>query len=196
MTNDIIKKVKKKIAVFGSAVNDHAEQIAPKIKALGEALAEKNIILLTGACSGIPYKTALAAYRKNKTEIWGFSPNTTLEDQIRLNPDDDNSIYSKLIYVPAGYKYVDNIEVCRKYRNVAATAECDAAILVSGRWGTMNEFTNLNDMGKVIGILTGTGGIADLIKDLYKKISKPSKAVLIFNSSPEKLVEEVLTELN
>ena len=60
----------------------------------------------------------------------------------------------------------------KKYRNVSSTANCDAGIIISGRWGTMNEFTNLYDMGKVIGILTETSGVADEIKNLSKKINK------------------------
>ena len=71
----------------------------------------------------------------------------------------------------------------------------DAGIIISGRWGTMNEFTNLHDMGKVIGVLTGTGGVADDLSSLSKKIHKPSKAVVIFDSSPEQLVKRILEEL-
>lgn len=58
------------------------------------------------------------------------------------------------------------------YHNVLTTAACDAGIIIAGRWGSMNEFTNLYDMGKVIGVLTGTGGIADELPQLLKKISK------------------------
>lgn len=187
---------KRKIAIFGSAVNDNLDKIKEKIKDLGEALADKNVILITGACTGIPYQVALTAFKKSKTEIWGFSPCINYGNQVKSTPQDDNSIYSKLIYVSKSYEFADNIEVSRKYRNVTTTASCDAGIIISGRWGTMNEFTNLHDMGKVVGILTDTGGIADLIKDLYQKISKPTKAVLIFNSSPQKLVNLVLEELN
>ena len=187
--------MQKKVAIFGSAINEDADNIGAQIKELGETLADKEIVLITGACEGVPYKVALVAYQRNKAEIWGFSPSRNYQEQVESTPGDDNSIYSKLIYIPKDYEFADNIYVCRKYRNVTTTATCDAGIIVSGRWGTMNEFTNLNDMGKVIGILTGTGGIADLLKDLYQKISKPSKAVLIFNSSPKELVEQVIAEI-
>ncbi len=59
----------------------------------------------------------------------------------------------------------------------------------------MNEFTNLYDFGKVIGILTGTGGIADELKSLNKKIHKPGRAKVLFSNSVQKLVELVLKEL-
>ena len=60
----------------------------------------------------------------------------------------------------------------------------------------MNEFTNLYDMGKVIGVLTGTGGIAEELVTLNQKITKKSAAKVIFNSSPEQLVQEILNELS
>ena len=38
-------------------------------------------------------------------------------------------------------------------------------------------------------------GIADEIKSLSKKIFKPSKAIILFDDSPDKLVESVMAEL-
>ena len=76
-----------------------------------------------------------------------------------------------------------------------STANCDAGIIISGRWGTMNEFTNLFDMGKAIGVLTGTGGVADELPAFCKKITKHNRSKVIFNDEPEKLVELVIKEL-
>ena len=42
----------------------------------------------------------------------------------------------------------------------------------------MNEFTNLYDMGKVIGVLTGTGGIADELELLNQKGSQMPESKL------------------
>ena len=50
-------------------------------------------------------------------------------------------------------------------------------------------------MGKIIGIFKGTGGIADELEDLDKKIYKPGKAKIIFESDPEQLINKVLAEL-
>jgi ethanolamine utilization protein EutP (predicted NTPase) len=60
----------------------------------------------------------------------------------------------------------------------------------------MNEFTNLFDMGKVIGVLTKTDGIADEFERLNKIIKKPGKAKVIFNDDPEELIDMVLAELS
>lgn len=46
--------MKEKIGIFGSAVYD-SEEITAKARELGEVLAESDVILITGACSGLPY---------------------------------------------------------------------------------------------------------------------------------------------
>ncbi len=185
---------KAKIGVYGSAISESPELDA-KAGELGGILAEHDIILITGACPGLPYKIASAAYEKSRPEIWGFSPAKDYDGQLAFTPHDDSAIYARLIYIPADAGFVDKPDVCKKYRNVLSTAACDAGIVMSGRWGSLNEFTNLYDMGKIIGVLTGTGGIADELVELDKKIHKPSKAKIIFDSSPRRLVERVLEEV-
>lgn len=182
--------MKYKIGIFGSSAGE-MEEIIPKAHALGKILAKQNIILITGACPGIPYEVISKA---PDTEIWGYSQAGDLETQ-KEYANHDPSIYAKLEYIPKDYPFLSNRKVCQKYRNVTSTANCDAGIIISGRWGSLNEFTNLHDMGKVIGVLTGTSGIADELPELYKKIHKESKAKVFFNSNPEELVKLILAEL-
>lgn len=196
--------MKYKIGVFGSSVNENKEAIR-KTRQLGKELSKQNTIVVTGACSGMPY---IAAYEasKNGGEVWGFSPNVNEVSQIAMYKNDDIKIYNKIFYIPKNYKNLffmksDDLRFTelmsrQKYRNVISTANCDAGIIISGRWGTLNEFTNLYDMGKIIGILTETGGIADEIESLSKKINKPSKAKLIFSSDSHELVKQVIEELD
>ncbi len=185
---------KAKIGVYGSAVSESPELDA-KARELGEILADEDVILITGACSGLPYQVVSTAYKKNHNEIWGFSPATDHKGQLAFTPKDDSTIYTRLVYVPSDMEFASDIQVCIKFRNVLSTAACDGAVIISGRWGSMNEFTNLHDMGKVIGILTGTGGIADELPGLNAKVHKPSKAKVVFDSSPHSLVERVLEEV-
>ena len=56
----------------------------------------------------------------------------------------------------------------------------------------MNEFTIAYDEGKVIGVLEGTGGVADLIKQIVSLSSKDTGAELVFESDPEVLVDRCL----
>lgn len=186
--------MKYKIGIFGSAEGD-IRKIFNKAHSLGKELGKNKLIIITGASTGLPYEAAKIA-KENGAEIWGYSQATNLKDQEKLSPNCDSSIYTHLIFIPKTYEFASDISVCKKYRNVTSTATCDAGIIIAGRWGTMNEFTNLYDMGKIIGVLTGTDGIADELKSLSKKISKKSKAKILYNNSPAELVKGVLHELS
>ena len=188
-----MKRRNYKIGVYGSAVNA-SDTSAAKARALGKALAEHHCTVITGACPGLPYEAAREAATQG-ANVWGFSPAGNSIARKRAVPYDDTPIYGKLIFVPKNFPFASSLTVSKKYRNVVSTATADAGIIIAGRWGTLHEFTSLYDFGKVIGVLTGTGGIADELTHLMKKISKPSKAKVLFHSSPATLVKRIITEL-
>jgi len=187
--------MKYKIGIFGSAA-DVLDIVIMKAKELGEELGkyDKEMVIINGATTGIPGLVSAEA-QKRGVNVWGYSPATNLQTHQKITPGDDGSVYQKIVFIPNDYVFQDNIAVCRKYRNVTSTAVCDAGIIISGRWGTMNEFTNLYDMGKIIGVLTGTGGIADELAGLTKKISKKSSAKIFYSRSPQVLISNILREI-
>ncbi len=197
--------MKYKIGIFGSAVEGKKE-INRLAFQLGRELGKyrNKIILITGASTGLPYIVSNEA-AKQGVEIWEYTPETDLKSHREAYPKNDYKIYSQMFYVPKKYKNLfflkkgENFKCDRiarlKYRNVISTANCDAGIIISGRWGTLNEFTNLVDMGKVIGVLTETGGIADELQVLNKKISKKTEAILIFEDSPGNLIAKIIDGL-
>lgn len=186
-----------KIGIFGSnADKDEKKDELPKNLAeeFGEELSKFKATVITGACSGIPYAIAYEADKRG-CNVVGFSPELDIKGQKLFTPTDDLSIYTKIVFVPRDFEFTFNKQVCKKYRNVISTANCDGGIIIAGRWGTLNEFTNLYDMGKVIGVLTGIGGIADELSLLSKKITKKSKAKVFFSNSPSKLIQVMHMEL-
>ena len=56
--------MKYKIGIFGSAEGE-LEKIIPKARELGKILAKRNVIIITEACAGLPYKAALSAYQSD-----------------------------------------------------------------------------------------------------------------------------------
>jgi predicted Rossmann-fold nucleotide-binding protein len=194
--------MKFKIGIYGSNVveSEAAVQLAQE---LGVALAQKDVIVVTGGCSGMPYVVAHAAKQKG-AEVWGFTPQRNEEEQKQAYPLDDITIYDKLFYVPPQYDqlfYLDHtLSASRdhsarlKYRNVISTIHADAGIIVSGGWGTLNEFTNLIYDGKPIGVLLGTSGLADELPEWYPRLRKKSGSAVHFSGSPTELVVVLLRE--
>jgi predicted Rossmann-fold nucleotide-binding protein len=189
--------MKYKIGVFGSG---HSSQpiraVTAAAEAVGEALGKHatQIIVVTGGCSGLPYTAAQKAAALGAA-VWGFSPVTDIQAQKEFTPNDDLNIYQKLEFISPDLPFANNQRICMKYRNVLSTSACDAGIIVSGQWGSLNEFTNLVDMQKIVGVLTGTGGISDELPALAKKIVKPGQGEIIFNDDPDRLVEAILDRL-
>jgi hypothetical protein len=75
-------------------------------------------------------------------------------------------------------------------REIENIRTCDVVVFAGGRSGTLGEFAIAYDEGKVIGVLSGTGGVADSIQDILKIIIKETNATLIYESDPEALLNE------
>ena len=65
---------------------------------------------------------------------------------------------------------------------------CDVVLFVAGAMGSLNEFTIAHDEGKIIGCLTGTGGVADEVDYLLDKFAKRGHASVFKSSDPEELL--------
>jgi predicted Rossmann-fold nucleotide-binding protein len=187
--------MKYKIGIYGSSVGDMGV-IMPKAMELSRVLGEHadQVIIITGAGAGLPYEVASQTAAKG-VEVWGFPSAKNFDGLKRQHPDHDFSIYKKLVYVPADFEFIDNDRTSMKYRNVTSTATADAGIIISGAWGTLNEYAVLTDQGKVAAVLADTGGIADELPSLLKKITKKGQGETFFEADPKRLVEQLLTRL-
>ena len=203
LVNCEVATMKYKLGIYGSNVRESEEAITIA-RELGETLAKNGMIVVTGGCSGMPYEVAHAA-KQEGAEIWGFTPERDEAGQKRAYPDDDITIYDKLFYVPEGYSERFFLEqgltaaqdhaTRLKYRNVISTLHVDAGMIISGGWGTLNEFTNLIYDGKPIGVLTGTGGLADELPGWFPRLRKKTGSQVFFNRKADELVGLLLREL-
>ena len=80
-------------------------------------------------------------------------------------------------------------------RDLVNIRSSDAIILLGGGVGTLNEFTVAFDEEKVVGVLTGTGGVADNIPEILKICDREMEDFVIFDSDPKELVRKVIERL-
>lgn len=173
--------MKIKIGVMGSA--EEAAEVRETAVALGKAIAARDAILLTGATTGVIYETGKAARDAGALHV-GVSPAHDVREHVekyKLPFDACDAI----IYTGFGLKG----------RNVVLVRSCDVVIFISGSIGSLNEFTIAYDEGKIVGCLTGTGGVADEIARIVKTLSKPTKARLFFDDDPISLIERCLNNV-
>ena len=174
---------------MGSASSESARlqtgnTLVDKAERLAQVIAGKDVILLTGATTGIVYVVGKTAHDAGSFHV-GISPGSNEREHVEMYKLPVDAC-DALIYTGFGLKG----------RNVVLVRSCDVVLFVSGAMGSLNEFTIAHDEGKVIGCLTGTGGVADESEYLLQKFGKKSSSARVFTSDdPEKLLSDCLGAL-
>ena len=177
-------QIKPKIGVMGAAGDLLTEgdgvRLEELAEALGEAIAARGCVLVTGATTGLPDMVSRAA-RKGGALTIGISPAASRQEHVeryRL-PDDGADV---IIYTGFGLKG----------RNVINIRASDIVIIFGGGMGTLNEFTIAYDEGRIIGVLEGSGGVADHIKEIIDFSRKATTSKAIYNADPAALIADCL----
>jgi uncharacterized protein (TIGR00725 family) len=175
------------IGVMGSAGDTSPSSgrnaLIDKANALAEAIAARDLTLLTGTTTGIVYVVGKAVHDAGAFHV-GISPaedSREHAEKYKLPLDACDLI----IYTGFGLKG----------RNVVLVRSCDIVLFIAGAMGSLNEFTIAHDEGKVIGCLTDTGGVADEVNYLIEKFSKRTAARVFQDKDPDKLLEACLKGL-
>ena len=172
--------MKVKIGVMGSAEPFAATALHEKAIALGKAIAGRDVILFTGATTGLVYEAGKAAHDAGALHI-GISPASDEREHIERYQLPLDAC-AAIVYTGFGLKG----------RNVVLVRSCDVVLFIAGSMGSLNEFTIAYDEGKVIGCLTGTGGVADRVEELVRTFPKPTEARVLYAADPERLLDSCL----
>ena len=176
-------QLKHKICISGAADTGHcAIDAHEKAEQLGREIARRGLVLVTGATVGIPYWAAKGAKEEGGIVI-GLSPAASEAAHLKTYklPTD----YHDLI-VYTGFEYSG--------RNLLLTRSSDAVITICGRMGTLNEFTIAFEDNKPIGVLEGTGGTADELRDIIKRMHRGPGRV-VFSRDINELLDKVVAEI-
>jgi uncharacterized protein (TIGR00725 family) len=173
------------VGVMGASENDAlTESVKARLKRLvedlGAALAKHECVLITGATTGLPDLVS-RAFRNHGGLALGISPAENRREHLTRYglPDDGADV---IIYTGFGLKG----------RNVINVRSADIVVLFGGATGTLNEFTIAYDEGKIIGVVEGTGGIADHIREIIDFCEKPTRGMVVFDKDPETLIRKCL----
>lgn len=176
--------MKYSICVSGAAAGETVEGARHLAERLGTAIAESGHILTTGATVGLPLYAARSAQAAGGKSI-GFSPAASLRDHVNK------------YRLPIGfYDFVNFTGMHYVGRDVFLVQSSDAVITVGGRFGSMHEFTTALESRMPCGVLLGSGGAADLIPELMKKLKAPNEKLVVFDDDPERLVKKIIAILD
>ena len=149
---------------------------------LGAAIAKRGFVPVDGR-TGLPDMVSRAAGAHGGLTI-GISPAGNREEHATewgLPPDGAQVI----IYTGFGLKG----------RNVINIRASDIVIIFGGGMGTLNEFTIAYDEGKVIGVVRGSGGVADQIDSIIGFAGKATRSRVLYDKDPEALIDSCMEAL-
>ncbi len=169
------------IGVMGGAGEGIAEDYLRRAEELGAVAAAAGCVLITGGCPGLP----LAAAKGAKTHggyVVGISPGLSLEEHA-FKYESPTIHHDVLIFTGSGLMG----------REVVNIRSSHIVVIIGGSTGTLGELAIAYDEGKLIGILTGTGGISDLVEQILATCHKQTGARVIYHDDPNELIAQLLT---
>ncbi len=168
------------VGVMGSAGGKLSRDTYRKVYTLGQEIAKRGFVLITGACPGIPHEAIQGAKSMGGITI-GISPALNFGEHMMKYKSPCRG-YDAIIYTGSGL-------MGREIENIRS---CDLVILAGGRSGTLGEFAIAYDEAKVIGVLLGTGGISDNIETIIEFINKDTGAKVLYDDDPAKLLDRLV----
>ena len=177
--------MKYRIGVMGSAQGPtiKVQENIKKAIAIGQEIAKADCILVNGACPGLPDEAAFGAKNAGGLTM-GVSPAFSLKEHTeRYKSPDEN--YDIILYTGMGLMERDLINI----------RSSDAIVILGGGVGTLNEFTVAFDEEKVVGVLTGTGGISDHVPEVLELCDRKLEDFVVFDDDPKRLIEKVVDKL-
>lgn len=172
------------VGVMGSAGGDLSRSILDKAYRMGQEIARRGCVLITGACPGLPHHAVLGAREAGGTVV-GISPALNFEEHAMKYASPYHG-YDAIIYTGSGL-------MGREIENIRS---CDMVVFMGGRSGTLGEFAIAYDEAKVIGVLKGTGGITDKIETIISFIQKNTGAEVVYGEEPKVLLDRLMEIYN
>ncbi len=165
---------------MGSASGDLDPDVVAEVRRLGSAIASAGCTLVTGACPGLPF-AAVEGAKAAAGLVVGISPALSETEHVQRF-DAPVAGFDVIVYTGSGLMG----------REVVNIRSSDIVVIAGGRSGTLGEFAIAYDEGRLVGVLTGTGGVADMIDALVQQVNKDTGAYVIYDNDPDRLVRRLI----
>jgi uncharacterized protein (TIGR00725 family) len=167
------------VGVMGSAGGHIEGEVLERARRLGAAIAKRGYVLITGACPGLPHEAAKGVKEVGGIVV-GISPALNLGEHVKKYRS-PTRCYDTIVYTGSGL-------MGREIENIRS---CDVVVFAGGRSGTLGEFAIAYDEQKVIGVLEGTGGITQYLKQIIDMVQKDTGTIVHYDDDPDCLLEKL-----
>ncbi len=171
-----------RIGVFGGAFVIDSERAEEMAREIGRGIVRRGHIVMTGATSGLPHIAGKAALEAGGV-VLGVSPaRDAVEHTNRYKKPLDGC--SHIFYTGQGY-------TGRNYLNLR---NCDMGVFIGGEAGTLEEYCVGIYEGLVLGALTNSGGICELLPEIVKRFKTDHGGAFCFSDEPENLLDTMISQ--
>lgn len=179
--------MKYQICVSGAASGATVQASHQLAYDLGKAIVTAGKTLTTGATVGLPWFAAQGAFsvKDRMGSSVGFSPASSFREHVMVY---------RLPTVE--FDYINFTGMAYVGRNLHLVRSSDALITVGGRMGSLHEFATAIESRKVIGVLLGSGGLADFIPTLLENVETQEGKYVIYDTDPVRLVKKVIKAID
>ncbi|MGO9605286.1 MAG: hypothetical protein ACLQAT_18165 [Candidatus Binataceae bacterium] len=168
------------IGVMGRTHDASASHLAEAFE-LGRAIGINGCTLITGACGGVPLAAARGA-RQEGALVIGISPGLSLVEHVSKY-DSPVHHHDVLVFTGAGLMG----------REVINISSCEMVVIAGGHAGTLGELAIAYVEGKIIGVLSGIGGVSKIAREVLRVCHKNSGARALYDKDPHRLVARMLS---
>lgn len=169
-----------KLAILGSASDTVSRENELLCKNIGEYLAQKKIIVVTGGSHGIPGLVVKSAFEAG-AETEAYSPD---ENEMQHDLRSDNT---SLKYF-TNYKFIPGFTA----RSLEMIKNVDSALVINGRIGTLSEFTIALEEGLNISVIQNSGGIADHLEYIISIAKKEFQNQIFFETDYRVAIDKLI----
>ena len=124
-----------KVGVMGGATGEFTKEQLDKAHRLGEAIAKRGCVLITGGCPGLPHAAACGA-KQGGGFVIGISPGLSLDEHVQKYGS-PTEFHDVLIFTGSGLMG----------REVVNIRSSDIVVIIGGRSGTLGELAIAYDEG-------------------------------------------------
>ena len=175
------------IGVMGSATPSFSQEEMERLRGiatqLGKAIVAQDCILVIGTTAGLPGMVCEAVQQTGGFTVEISPAGSAQEHRVRYGPADAQA--DVRIFTGFGFKG----------RNVVNVRSADIVLIFGGSIGTLNEFTIAYDEGRIVGVLEGTGGVADAVRSVLRACNKETEGRVVYEQDPERLMAACLALL-
>jgi len=169
-----------RVGIFGGAFLRVSNAGGALAKSVGEAIANRGLIAVTGATSGLPHLASRGAIEAGGI-VLGISPARNTKEHVEVYKKPlDGCTY--IIFTGQGYTG----------RNYLTVRNCQLGIFLGGEAGTLEEYCVGVYEGLVLGALTNSGGVSELLPEIVKRFHTSHGGAFIFGTEAGKLLDEML----